>query len=56
MPTESNVSWCNGDIELAVESLVTMGLARPTGMRARNLRDPLTAGCIHTIESIEDMP
>jgi hypothetical protein len=24
-PTESNVSWCDGGIKLAVESLVTMG-------------------------------
>ena len=55
-PTESNVSWCDGDIELAVESLVTMRQSRPNGMQARTLCDPLTAGCIHTIESIEDMP
>jgi hypothetical protein len=55
-PTESDVSWRDGNIKVAVESLMTIRQSRANGTQTPNLRDPVTAGCIHTIRFIEDMP
>jgi hypothetical protein len=54
--TDADIPWCNGDIGVAVESLVTMKQSRANRTQARDLHDPATAGCLHTTKFTEGMP